>query len=119
MPVDAYRRANELKIEVDIPGADPGSIELTVDNDVLTLRASRTSPRFDADQVKMAERGQGEYIRQLLLGRGLDRDQIAAAYQDGVLTITIPISEQATPRTVEITHGATLRPAEEAVPAGV
>ena len=47
---------------------------------------------------------QGEFSRQLLLGESLDREHIAAAYEDGVLTITIPVVEQAKPRKVEVTH---------------
>ena len=41
IPVDAYGRGNELKVHLDLPGADPGSIELTIENDVLTVRATR------------------------------------------------------------------------------
>jgi HSP20 family protein len=104
VPVDAYRRGNEFKIDLDLPGADPGSIELTVEKDVLTMRATRTWLRAKDDQVQVAERVHGEFTRQLFLGEGLDRDNIAAMYHDGVLTITIPVVEQAKPHKVEITH---------------
>ena len=98
VPVDAYRRGNEFKVVLDLPGADPGSIELTVERDVLTVRATRTSLRDEGDEIVVAERGHGQFSRQLFLGESLDREHISAIYYDGVLTITIPVAEQAKPR---------------------
>ena len=69
IPVDAYRRGSEFKIHLDLPGADPGSIELTVEKDVLTVRATRTWTPNEDDQVQVTERAQGEFSRQLFLGR--------------------------------------------------
>jgi HSP20 family protein len=114
IPVDAYRRGNEFKVLLDLPGADPGSIELTVENDVLTVRATRTSVRAEGDQIQVAERAWGEFQRQLLLGESLDREHITAAYEDGVLTVTIPVVEQAKPLKVEITHVGSVARAVEA-----
>ena len=103
-PVDAYRRGNEFKIELDLPGADPGSIELTVERDLLTVAAKRTWLRVEGDEVQIAERAYGDFRRQLFLGEGLDRDNITAIYRDGVLTVTLPVAERAKPHRVEITH---------------
>jgi HSP20 family protein len=114
VPVDAYRRGNEFKVALDLPGADPGSIELTVERDVLTVRATRTSHEEEGDEVQMAERGHGQFGRQLFLGESLDREHISAIYHDGVLTITIPVVEQAKPRKVEITHVGSVAQAVEA-----
>jgi HSP20 family protein len=108
IPVDAYRRLTDLKIHLDLPGVDPGSIELTVERDVLTVVATRTWIPGADDVVELQERAQGEFRRQLMLGESLDREHIAATYEDGVLTITIPVSEQAKPRKVEITHAASV-----------
>ena len=104
IPVDAYRRGDEFKVHLDLPGVDPSSIELTVEKDVLSVRATRTWAPAEDDQLQITERPQGEFSRQLLLGEGLDRDHVAATYEDGVLTITIPVVEQAKPRKVEVTH---------------
>ena len=114
VPVDAYRRGNEFKVDLDLPGADPGSIELTVELDVLTVRATRTSFRADGDEIQVAERAHGAFSRQLFLGESLDRDHITAVYHDGVLTITIPVAEQAKPHKVEITHIGSVASAVEA-----
>ena len=102
--MDAYRRGNEFKVDLDLPGADPGSIDLTVQADLLTVRATRSSHEAEGDEVQMAERGHGAFGRQLFLGESLDREHIAADYHDGVLTITIPVAEQVKPHKVEITH---------------
>jgi HSP20 family protein len=114
IPVDAYRRGNEFKVHLDLPGVDPGAVELTVDKDVLTVRATRRWIRAEDDQIQVTERTQGEFQRQLFLGEGLDREHIAATYEDGVLTITIPVVEQVKPRKVEITHGGNVAQAVEA-----
>ena len=98
IPVDAYRRNNEFTVLFDLPGVDARFIELTVEKDLLTVRATRGWVRAEGDQIQIAERAQGEFSRQLFLGEGLDRDHISAAYENGVLTLTIPVAEEAKPR---------------------
>ena len=114
MPVDAYRRGDEFKVHLDMPGVDASSIELTVENDLLSVRAVRTWAPIEGDEVQVTERAQGEFSRQLFLGESLDRDHVSAVYEDGVLTITIPVAEQAKPRKVEITHVGSVAQAVEA-----
>ena len=104
IPIDAYRRGNEFTVLFDLPGVDSRFIELTVEKDLLTVRATRGWVRSEGDQVQIAERPQGDFSRQLFLGEGLDRDSISAAYENGVLTLTIPVAEEAKPRRVEVTH---------------
>ncbi len=118
VPVDAYRRGNEFKVHLDLPGADPDSIELTVERDVLSVRAARSWTRGEDDQIQITERPQGEFGRQLFLGESLDRDHITATYQDGVLTVTIPVTEQAKPRKVEVAHAPGMVQAVEAAAVG-
>jgi HSP20 family protein len=104
IPVDAYRRGNEFKIHLDLPGVDPDSIELTVENEVLSVWACRRWLPAEGDQVQITERAQGEVSRQLFLGQSLDADHLTATCDNGVLTITIPMVEQAKPRRIEILH---------------
>ena len=104
IPVDAYRRGNEFKVHLDLPGVEPASIELIVEKDVLTVRATRIWTRAEDDQIQIMERAQGEFSRHLFLGESLDRDHITAAYENGVLTITVPVAEEAKPRKVEIAN---------------
>jgi HSP20 family protein len=113
IPVDAYRRGNEFKVHFDLPGVDARFIDLTVEKDLLTVRATRAW--VQGDQIQIAERAQGEFSRQLFLGESLDRDHISATYENGVLTLTIPVTEAAKPRKVDITHTGNV---VEAVTAG-
>lgn len=105
MPIDAYRRGEQFMVHFDLPGVDPESVELTVEKNVLQVRAERSWPRQEGDEVVVSERPQGSFTRQLFLGEGLDPSRIEASYDQGVLTVTIPVAEQAKPRKVTITSG--------------
>ena len=106
MPIDAYRRGDRFLVHFDLPGVDPQSVELTIEKNVLQVRAERTWRRQEEDEVVVSERPQGSFTRQLFLGEGLDPDRIEASYDQGVLTVTIPVAEQAKPRKVTITNGS-------------
>ncbi|HVM04458.1 MAG TPA: Hsp20/alpha crystallin family protein [Acidimicrobiales bacterium] len=106
MPIDAYRRGDRFLVHFDLPGVDPQSVELTVEKNVLQVRAERTWRRQEDDEVVVSERPQGSFTRQLFLGEGLDPERIEASYDQGVLTVTIPVAEQAKPRKVAITNGS-------------
>lgn len=101
-PMDAYRRGDELHVELDLPGVDPDSIDLTVDQSQLTIRAERRFELQEGDEMAVAERPQGTFSRQLLLSEALDIDNLRADYVDGVLQLTIPVAERAKPRKIEI-----------------
>ncbi|MBO1750877.1 Hsp20/alpha crystallin family protein [Actinotalea sp. BY-33] len=107
MPMDLYRAGDHYVLHVDLPGADPGSVDVNVEDSTLTIRAQRTA-RTEADVQWLArERASGTYVRQLTVGRGLALDDVDASYADGVLTLTIPVAEEARPRRIEIRHAAT------------
>jgi HSP20 family protein len=105
MPMDAYREGDNFIVEFDLPGVDPGSIDLTVEKNALTVRAQRSWEPKESQEVLISERPQGTFSRQLFLGEGLDADKIQASYNNGVLRLTIPVAEQAKPRKVQITAG--------------
>jgi len=107
MPMDLYRVGDHYVAHVDLPGVDPGSIDVGVEDRTLTLRAQRTAQPDGELQWLVRERPTGTYVRQLTLGRGLALDAIEARYADGVLTLTIPVAEEARPRRIEITHAGT------------
>jgi HSP20 family protein len=102
MPMDAWREGDQFYVMFDLPGVNPDSIELTVEKNVLTVRAERRWEPNENHEVLVAERPQGVFSRQLFLGESLDADRIQASYENGVLALTIPIAEQAKPRRVEI-----------------
>ena len=106
MPMDAYRRGDAFVLNLDVPGVDPDTIDVTVEQNTLTVTGERTWSRAEGDEVVVAERPQGTFSRQLLLGDNLDTDRIAARYDRGVLSITLPVAEQSKARKVEIAHGS-------------
>ena len=104
MPMDLYRSGDHYVLHVDLPGADPGTIDVNVEDRTLTIRAQRT-PHTEQDVQWLAkERPVGTYARQLTVGRGLALDAITATYTDGVLTLSIPVAEEAKPRRIEVQH---------------
>ena len=102
MPMDAYRDGDAFVVQLDLPGVDARSIDLTVEKNVLVVRAERSGPEVDEKSRLVSERPRGTFTRQLFLGEGLDSEKIEATYDAGVLTIRIPVAEQAKPRKVEV-----------------
>ena len=102
MPIDAYRKGDEFLVHFDLPGVDPGSVELTVEKNVLTVNASRQRQWSDDVELVVSERPTGNWTRQLFLGETLDAEAIQATCENGVLTVRIPVAEKAKPRRVEI-----------------
>lgn len=102
MPMDAWRSGGEFVVEFDLPGIDPGSIDLDVERNVLTVRAERQPSTGSEVELVAAERPRGVFSRQVILGDSLDADQINAAYVAGVLRLTIPVAEKAKPRKIAI-----------------
>ena len=102
MPMDAYRRGEDVWVHIDLPGVAPDSIDLNVERGVLTISAERNWQREDGDQHYLAERPRGTYRRQVHLGDSLDVDAIEADFGDGVLTMRIPISARAKPKKIPI-----------------
>ena len=117
MPMDLYRSGDHYVMHVDLPGVDPGTIDVNVEDRTLTIRAERTA-RPEADVQWLAkERPVGTYARQLTVGRGLALDAISATYTDGVLTLTIPVAEEAKPRRISVQHGGGTAQIEQSAPA--
>jgi len=116
IPFDAYRRAHELVLEFDLPGADPGSINLTIEKGSLTVSAERRSGHQDGDDVLVRERGAGQATRQVLLGDGLDTNAVRADYDAGVLTVVVPVAEDVKPRRIQV-HGAAPAPGSPSIDA--
>lgn len=105
MPMDAYRAGEEFVVSFDLPGVDPAAIELEVERNVLTVKAERRPVATGDDvQMQVAERPLGVFSRQLFLGDTLDTEHIRADYDAGVLTLRIPVAEQAKPRRIAISQ---------------
>ena len=105
MQMDAYRVGDEFVVHFDLPGVDPETIELDVERHVLNVRAERRPPAPEGAEMVVAERPAGTFTRQLFLGDTLDTERIDASYNAGVLTLRIPVAEEAKPRRIQITGG--------------
>ena len=103
MPMDAYRQDDRFYVCFDLPGISTESIDLTVEQNVLTVRAERAFTRADGAEMIVAERPSGVFTRQVFLGETLDAEHISADYSAGVLTLSIPVREAAKPRNIQIT----------------
>ena len=121
MPMDLFRSGDIFTVKMDLPGVDPKSIDIDVDDRTLTVRAERPAEVVDdtAEQSGWVsrERSFGTYARQISLGSGLDLGKIEANYTDGVLTLTIPVAEEAKPRKISVATGSTVEPDAPAAPA--
>ena len=97
MPMEAYRRGEQFFIHLDLPGVNPDDVQLTVERNVVSVRAERRSLYREGDEVLVDETPQGTFGRQLFLGDNLDAGRLEASFDQGILTLTIPVAEQAKP----------------------
>src|SRR3954470_7828134 len=100
--LDAYRIDETFHIDIDLPGVDPAGIDITVDNKVLAGRPERKHVEGENVRYLVAERPVGSVGRQVFLSDTLDTDRLDARYENGVLTLSIPVKEKAEPRKIEV-----------------
>jgi HSP20 family protein len=102
MPMEAWRRKDEFYVHIDLPGIDKDDVDLTVERNVVSIRAERRPAREEGDEVIVDERPHGIFTRQLFLGDNLDANKLSADYDRGVLMLTIPVAEESKPRRVQL-----------------
>jgi HSP20 family protein len=101
MPLDAYRVGDFFHVDFDLPGVTAESIEITVEKNILTVKAERHWVTETVETI-VHERPVGTFTRQLFLGETLDTDNISATYHNGVLRLRIPVAEEARSKKVEV-----------------
>jgi HSP20 family protein len=102
MPIDLYRDGDHYTLQADLPGIDPSSVDLDVDGQYLTIRAERVAPSAEGRAWLARENRSGSFVRRLTLGDSVDRDNISASYDAGVLRVTIPVTEKAKARKIAV-----------------
>jgi HSP20 family protein len=102
MPVDLSREGDKYLLNADLPGIDPGSIDIDLDGHLLSIRAQRSAGDHSNSRWLLQERPFGGYLRQFTIGDDVDTDAITASYDNGVLSVLIPIAERAKPRKVDV-----------------
>ena len=102
MPMDVWQTDDGFHVCLDLPGVDPDSVDITTERNTLTIKAERRAEYEDGQNVLIAERPQGTFTRQLQLGDTVDTENIQASYSDGVLHLTLPMTQAAQPRRVQV-----------------
>jgi len=102
MPLDVVRHENDVTLRLDVPGIDPGQLEVTVDRGILTISGKRQEERTENDKFFVRERSMGTFTRRLRLPETLNAEAVEASYANGVLEVRIPVAEQAKPRKIEV-----------------
>lgn len=101
MPMDLIRTGDEYVAELDLPGVDPSTIDIDIDDRTLTIRAERKARQGEVEWLSK-ERPTGTFARQLTMGYGVAVDKINATYDGGVLTLTFPVADEAKPRKISV-----------------
>ena len=103
-PVDIYEtEGHDLVLKVELPDMAREDIELTVENNKLTLKGTRKRPADVQDeQFQRIERRHGSFSRAFTLPTSVDASQIAATYKDGVLTVRLPRREETKPKQIAV-----------------
>ena len=99
---DVYETPNGVIVEADMPGVDDGSIDITIENDVLTIRGRVDAPEFPGHKPAYAEYESGDYERAFTLSPEIDREHIEATVRNGVLRLTLPKASQARARKITV-----------------
>jgi HSP20 family protein len=102
--VDIFETENDLVFKADVPEVDPKDVDVRVENQTLTIAGER---RFDSNGspskgFHRIERNYGKFVRSFAVPNTFDTDKISAAYQNGVLTVSLPKKEAAKPRQIKI-----------------
>jgi HSP20 family protein len=106
-PVDVFEDKDAVKIVAEIPGVRPEDLQLSIENNVLTIRGEKRQTSEDTtDRVHRYERSYGMFERSFVLPATVDPDRIEATIDGGVLTISVPKVEKARPRQIEVKGGS-------------
>ena len=101
---DVVETGREIRVQVEMPGLERDNIEVDVENNVLTIRGEKREERTEGQEGRyhLAERRWGTFARSFVLPRDVDADNINAAFENGVLTVSIPKSERARRRKIDV-----------------
>ncbi len=105
MPMDAFEHEGVYTLRFDLPGVNPDNVDVTVENNVLTVTAERPVEETETVTWLLRERPAGIHRREVRLGERLDASNVSASYDNGVLTVLIPMREEAKPFKVSVSSG--------------
>jgi HSP20 family protein len=101
--VDIYEKDGEIKLLADLPGVSEESLDISVEDDTLTLSAEQNRPTDLSDYTTRAEYRYGRFERSFTMSNEIDRNNITANLNNGVLTLTLPKKAEAKPKQIKVT----------------
>jgi HSP20 family protein len=103
LAVDVMESENDYTVIASIPGLNPDDVEVTLTNNVLTIRGEvKPVQALNQGQMRLQERLYGRFVRSLTFPASVQDDQIEATYENGTLTLHVPKSEQAKPKRIAV-----------------
>ena len=109
LPIDMYQTASDLVIKTTLPGVKPEDVEVTISGDTLTIKGeTRVEEEVEREDYLYQERRYGSFSRTVTLPCSLQTDKAEAAFENGVITLTIPRAEEAKPRLIKIKPKGTI-----------
>jgi HSP20 family protein len=100
---DIFEDAEGIKIALELPGLKPEDVKLTIENDSLTIRGEKKQVAEEqTTKVHRYERSYGAFERSFTLPNTVDGEKVAAKFDNGVLTVTLPKAERAKPREIQV-----------------
>lgn len=102
MPMDAYTQDDNFYLKFDLPGVDLDHIDISIEKNVLSVTVERPHENTEGVTWAMRERPTGRHTRQVRIGDMVDVSHVDAAYDDGVLTVVMPLREETKPRRIDV-----------------
>ncbi|MBL8745226.1 MAG: Hsp20/alpha crystallin family protein [Phycisphaerae bacterium] len=102
-PLDIEEKADTITVKAEVPGVDPAKIEVTVQDDLLTLKGSKEESHEEKDKnFFRSERRFGSFLRRIVLPSPVDESKVNATYKDGVLKIELTKNKAALPKRIPV-----------------
>ena len=106
LPLDVRRVDNQIEVQASVPGYKPEDVTVTVDGGTLTIAAEgQTEKAITEDGLVRRERYQGRLFRRVVLGDGVDGEKATGSFDNGVLTVTVPLVARPEPKRIPISAG--------------
>jgi len=108
MPMDVSETQDAYEINVSLPGVNPDDVEITLNNNTLTIRGEvRAEEEREDKTYHVRERRIGSFVRSIALPSSINADAIDAHYDNGVLRLRLPKVEEARPKRIQVQTGGT------------
>ena len=114
---DVVETENEIRVIVEMPGIRADDVNVDIENNVLTIKGEKQEQRQEGDERStwhLSERRYGSFSRSFVLPRDVDQEGIRAAFENGILSVTVPKSERARRRRIEVSADGGRRKVEAA-----